>query len=45
MDGTNSLPNDLAECQELLLAAYKQSVQLEKKVAASRHDVPPRSRN
>jgi transposase len=29
MDGTNSLPNDLSECQQLLLAAYKQSVQLE----------------
>ncbi len=29
MDGTNSLPNDLAECHELLLAAYQQSVQLE----------------
>ena len=35
MDGTNSLPNDLAECHELLLAAYQQSVQLEKKVATS----------
>jgi len=22
MDGTNSLPNDLSECHELLLAAY-----------------------
>ena len=29
MDGTNSLPNDLTECQELLLAAYRQSLQLE----------------
>ena len=29
MDGTNSLPNDLTECHELLLAAYRQSVQLE----------------
>jgi uncharacterized coiled-coil DUF342 family protein len=29
MDGTNSLPNDLSECHELLLAAYRQSVQLE----------------
>ncbi|MHC4404645.1 MAG: hypothetical protein ACYTG0_33755 [Planctomycetota bacterium] len=26
MDGTNSLPNDLTECHELLLAAYRQSV-------------------
>jgi len=29
MDGTNSLPNDLSECHELLLAAYRQSLQLE----------------
>jgi transposase len=29
MDGTNSLPNDLTECHQLLLAAYQQSVQLE----------------
>ncbi len=29
MDGTNSLPNDLTQCHQLLLAAYKQSVQLE----------------
>jgi transposase len=29
MDETNSLPNDLTECHELLLAAYRQSVQLE----------------
>ncbi len=35
MDGTNSLPNDLTQCHQLLLAAYKQSVQLEKKVATS----------
>jgi transposase len=39
MDGTNSLPNDLAECHQLLLAAYKQSVQLENKVAASQQEV------
>ena len=39
MDGTNSLPDDLTECQELLLAAYRQSVQLEKKVAASQQEV------
>ena len=32
MDG-NSLPNDLAECQRLLLAAFQQSVQLERQVA------------
>jgi len=29
MDDTNSLPNDLTECHQLLLAAYQQSVQLE----------------
>ncbi len=35
MDGTNSLPNDLTECHQLLAAAYQQSVQLETKVATS----------
>jgi transposase len=35
MDDTNSLPNDLTECHQLLLAAYQQSVQLEQKVASS----------
>ena len=35
MDGTNSLPNDLTECHQLLAAAYKQSVQLEQKATAS----------
>ena len=39
MDGTNALPNDLTECHQLLLAAYKQSVQLESKVATSRQQV------
>jgi transposase len=29
----NSLPNDVTECHELLLAAFKQSVQLEQQVA------------
>ena len=38
MDDTNSLPNDLAECHELLLAAYRQSVQLEKQVATSQQE-------
>ncbi len=38
MDGTNSLPNDLAECQQLLLAAYRQSIQLEQQVATSRQE-------
>jgi transposase len=32
MDDTNSLPNDLVECHQLLLAAYQQSVQLEQQV-------------
>ncbi len=35
MDDTNSLPNDLTECHQLLVAAYQQSVQLEQKVTAS----------
>jgi transposase len=38
MDGSTSLPNDLTECHQLLLAAYQQSVQLEKQVAASRQE-------
>ena len=33
MDGTNSLPNDLTECHQLLVAAYQQSVQLEQQAA------------
>ena len=35
MDGTDFLPNDLAECQRLLLAAFKQATQLERRVAES----------
>jgi len=35
MDGTNSLPNDVTQCHQLLVAAYQQSVQLETKVATS----------
>ena len=31
MDGTNSLPNDLTQCHQLLVAAYRQSVQLEQR--------------
>jgi transposase len=34
MDDTHPLPSDLAECQRLLLAAFKQSVELERKSAA-----------
>ena len=33
MDDTNFLPQDLTECHTLLLAAFKQSVQLEQQVA------------
>ena len=33
MDDTNSLPNDVTQCHQLLMAAYKQSVQLEQRVA------------
>jgi transposase len=38
MDDTRSLPNDVTQCHRLLLAAYKQSVELEQQVAdANRH--------
>ena len=30
MDNANSLPNDLGECQQLLLVAFKQSAELER---------------
>ena len=30
MDGANQLPSDLAECQQLLLAAFKQAAELER---------------
>ena len=33
MDDSNPLPNDLAECQRLLLAAFKQAVELERNAA------------
>jgi transposase len=32
MDNANSLPNDLGECQQLLLAAFKQSCELEREL-------------
>ena len=35
MDGANFLPNDLAECQRLLLAAFKQATELERRRLAS----------
>ena len=38
MDDTNSLPNDLAQCHQLLFAAHKQSVELEQHAAqATQH--------
>ncbi len=33
MDDANSLPNDMTECHQLLLAAYRQAMQLEKQAA------------
>jgi transposase len=35
MDDTDSLPNDLTECHRLLVAAYKQAVQLERRATES----------
>jgi transposase len=35
MDRANSLPTDLVECHRLLLAAYKQAVQLERRATES----------
>ena len=35
MDGSDFLPNDLRECQRLLLAAFQQATQLERRVAES----------
>ena len=34
----NSLPNDLAECHALLMAAFKQSVELEQQVADAQRE-------
>jgi transposase len=39
MDGTNPLPNDLTECHQLLVAAYRQSVQLEQQAAKAQRRV------
>jgi transposase len=39
MDGTDFLPNDLRECQRLLLAAFQQATQLERRVAESEQQV------
>ena len=33
MNGTNSLPNDVTQCHQLLVAAYQQSVHLEQQAA------------
>jgi len=44
MDGTNSLPDDVKKCHRLLLAAYKQSVQLEQKVTTSQQQATELSR-
>jgi len=38
MNDANLLPNDLAECQRLLLAAFKQAVQLERQAADAKRD-------
>jgi len=35
MDDATSLPTDLTECHQLLVAAYKQSVQLEQQATAA----------
>jgi hypothetical protein len=39
MDDTNSLPKDVTQCHQLLLAAYQQARQLEQQVTASQHEV------
>jgi len=39
MDRQHNIPDDLAECQRLLLAAFKQTVQLEQQAAASQQRV------
>jgi transposase len=39
MDGTDFLPNDLAQCQRLLLAAFQQATRLERRVVESEQQV------
>jgi len=39
MDDANFLPTDLAECHHLLLAAYRQAVQLEQRTAEAQQRV------
>lgn len=39
MDDTNALPNDVTECHRLLLAAFKQATQLERRAVESEKQV------
>ena len=39
MDAANFIPNDLRECQRLLLAAFQQATQMERRVAESEQRV------
>jgi hypothetical protein len=39
MDGTDFLPHDLRECQRLLLAAFQQATQLERRAVESEQQV------
>jgi len=39
MDDTNALPNDVSECHRLLLAAFKQATQLERRAVESEKQV------
>jgi uncharacterized coiled-coil protein SlyX len=39
MDGSDLLPNDLGECHRLLLSAFQQATDLERRVAESEHQV------
>jgi len=39
MDGNDFLPNDLRQCQQLLLAAFQQATQLERRVLESEQQV------
>ena len=39
MDGTDLLPNDLRECQRLLLAAFQEATQLDRRVKESERQV------
>ena len=39
MDGSDFLPDDLGQCQRLLLAAFKQATQMEQRVVESEQQV------